>query len=268
MGNWFGAIWEYAYTHAWFDEAAADRIGIWEDSGEIVAVVMYELRLGEAFFNVHPAYEHLKGEMLRHAEEHLSAVGRDGKQRLKVFVADFDTAFEQIIAAGEYRREPGADRPMSQFRITRPFPEIRMPDGFRIKSLAEDNDLRKVLRALHRGFNHPGEPPEDGLAGIRRMQSGPNYRKDLTIVVEAPDGEFVSFGGIWLDARNRFGYVEPVATDPEYRRRGLARAAVLEGIRRCGEDGATVAYVATTKPLYLAIGFKKLYAHQCWVKEI
>ena len=48
------------------------------------------------------------------------------------------------------------------------------------------------------------------------MQSGPHFRKDLTIVVEAPNGEFVSYCGMWYDAVNRFGYVEPVATDPDY----------------------------------------------------
>jgi len=55
-GNWFQPIWEYAYTHPWFDEQSVQRIGIWEESGAIVAVTLYELRPGEAFFQVHPAY--------------------------------------------------------------------------------------------------------------------------------------------------------------------------------------------------------------------
>lgn len=42
-------------------------------------------------------------------------------------------------------------------------------------------------------------------------------------------------------------YVEPVATDPDYRRMDLGKAAVLEGIRRCGELGAEVAYVGSVK---------------------
>jgi GNAT superfamily N-acetyltransferase len=155
---------------------------------------------------------------------------------------------------------------MSQFIIPDPFPSIRLPAGFRLKSLADDNDLVKSDRVIWRGFNHPGEPPADGPAGRLRMQSGPNFRKDLTIVVEAPTGDFVAFGGLWYEAVNRFGYVEPVATDPDYRRLGLGTAAVLEGIRRCGELGATVAYVATDKPFYLAMGFRKLYTQQCWLK--
>jgi len=30
-GNWLQPVWEYAYTHPWFDESSVDRIGIWED---------------------------------------------------------------------------------------------------------------------------------------------------------------------------------------------------------------------------------------------
>jgi len=147
------------------------------------------------------------------------------------------------------------------------FPPIHLPDGFRLKNLADDNDLAKIDRVLWRGFNHPGEPPADGSKGRKKMQSGPHFRKDLTIVVEAPNGAFVAFGGLWFDPVNRLGYVEPVATDPDYRRMGLGTAAVLEGIRRCGELGATVAYVGTDMPFYLAMGFKKLFTLNCWIRH-
>jgi predicted N-acetyltransferase YhbS len=60
--------------------------------------------------------------------------------------------------------------------------------------------------------------------------------------------------------------VEPLATDPDYRRMGLGKAAVLEAIRRAGQLGATVAYVATDKPFYLAIGFQRLSARHPWEK--
>ena len=100
------------------------------------------------------------------------------------------------------------------------------------------------------------------------MQSGPNFRRDLNIVVEAPHGYFVSYSGTWFEGSNRIAYVEPVATDPDYRRRGLGRAAVLEGIRRCGELGATVAYVGSDLAFYMAIGFEKMHTSQCWTKYL
>jgi len=265
-GNWFQPIWEYAYTHPWFDEEAVPRIGIWEDAGTMAAVTLYELRLGEAFFQIHPAYAHLKPAMLEYAEQHLMGTTDQGKRYLKAYVNDCDTAFEHVAQSRGYEKEPASHRPMSQFVIPDPFPPIRLPDGFRLESLADDNDLAKIDRVLWRGFNHPGEPPADGPKGRKKMQSGPHFRKDLTIVVEAPSGAFVAFGGLWFDPVNRFGYVEPVATDPDYRRMGLGTAAALEGIRRCGELGATVAYVGTDMPFYLAMGFKKLFTLNCWIR--
>jgi len=234
-GNWFQPIWEYAYTHPWFDEEAVQRIGIWEDAGAIVAVALYELRLGEVFFQIDPTYVHLKPEMLVYAEQHLTGTTDQGKRYLKAYVNDFDVAFERVVLSRGYEKEPGSD-------------------------------LIKVDRVLWRGFNHFGEPPADGPEGRKRMQSGPHFRKDLTIVVEAPNGAFVAYSGLWFDPINRFGYVEPVATDPDYRRMGLGIAAVLEGIRRCGELGASVAYVGSDMPFYLAMGFEKLFTLNCWIK--
>jgi GNAT superfamily N-acetyltransferase len=266
-GNWFQPIWEYAYTHPAFDDESVQRIGIWEDAGAIVAVATYELRLGEAFFQVHPAYGHLKPAMLDHAEAHLRGIEPDGTLYLQAYVPDFDKPFERVVAARGYELDPECHRPMAQFEIPHPFPAIDVPAGFRLQSLADDNDLVKLDRALWRGFNHAGEPPADGLEDRKKMQSGPHFRKDLSITVVAPDGAFVAFAGLWLDPVNRFGYVEPVATDPDYRRMGLGRAAVLEGIRRCGEEGAQVAYVGSVQPFYLSMGFKVVYTSNCWIKR-
>ncbi len=83
----------------------------------------------------------------------------------------------------------------------------------------------------------------------------------------APDGSFVAFSGTWHEKINHFAYVEPVATDPDYRRMGLGKAAVLEGIRRCAAEGGTVAYVGSYQEFYQAIGFRKAFVNQCWVKQ-
>ncbi|MEE8568823.1 MAG: GNAT family N-acetyltransferase, partial [Anaerolineales bacterium] len=189
-----------------------------------------------------------------------------GKRYIKIFAKEDDAAFESMLRTQGFEQEPASNWPMCQYVIPDPFPPIHLRDGYRLMSLADDNDLVKVDRVLWRGFNHPGEPPADGVEDRKKMQSGPNFRKDLAIVVEAPDGAFVSFGGLWFDPVNKIGYVEPVATDPDYRRMGLGKAAVLESIRRCGELGATVAYVGTDMPFYLAMGFRKLFTINCWIK--
>ena len=267
-GNWLQPTWEYMHSHPYLDETSLPKIRIWEDGGQIVAVVHYESWLGELFFQVHPDYAHLKREMLTYGESYLYGTTEEGQRYVRAFVNDFDTEFETIVQTYGYTKVAGYARPMSLFTISQPFPPITLPDGFCLKSLADDNNLVKLHRVLWRGFNHPGEPPADGIADRIKMQSVPNYRKELNIVVEAPNGDFASFSGIWFEATNQISYVEPVATDPDYRRLGLGKAAVLESIRRCGELGATVAFVGSDLPFYGAIGFQKQFDSNCWVKML
>jgi|GEM_PF-5536742 len=61
------------------------------------------------------------------------------------------------------------------------------------------------------------------------MLNVPKARRDLKIAVAAPNGEFVAFCGMFYAPAHRFAYVESVATDPDFRRLGLGKAAVLEG---------------------------------------
>jgi predicted N-acetyltransferase YhbS len=204
--------------------------------------------------------------MLEYAEENLSAETDSGQRYLRVYVPELDHPFETEVESRGYTRARKYTRPMMQFPISGPLPKIDLTDEFQIKSLAEDNDLIKIHRVLWRGFNHPGDPPAEGIKGRAKMQSTPNFRKDLTIVIEAPTGDFVSFCGMWYESRNRYAYVEPMATDPDFRRMGLGRAALCEGIRRCKNLGSTVAFVGSDQLFYKSFGFKKVFDTNCWVK--
>jgi len=263
--NWLQPRWEYMHYHPLVRGVDLNSIGVWDANGEVVGVAHPEHAMGTAYFEIDPEHGALKGEMLRYAEEHLSA-SRDGVRRLRLHINDEDDDFQKLASEMGYVKGDGCES-MSHFPIPVPFPAVPLPAGFRLKSLAEDNDLRKLNRALWRGFDHGDEPPDDAIEDRKFMQAAPNYRKDLNIVVEAPDGNFVSYCGMWYEPVHSIAYVEPVATDPDYRRMGLASAAVLEGIRRCGEQGATVAYVGAIRPIYLSIGFRQIYNCSAWQRE-
>ncbi|HUT56254.1 MAG TPA: GNAT family N-acetyltransferase [Phycisphaerae bacterium] len=262
--NWLQPRWEYMHYHPEIRDLDLRCIGVWEAKGEIVAVVHPEHAMGRAYFQIDPECAHLKRDMLTYAEQHLSA-SADGAQRLRVIINDDDGDFCKIASERGYTKSEAYET-MSHLRVSSLRPAA-LPQGFRLKSLAEDNDLPKLTRVLWRGFNHGDEPPDDGVEHRQFMQSAPSYRKDLNIVVEAPDGQFVSYCGMWYEPVHAIAYVEPVATDPDYRRRGLARAAVTEGIRRCGELGATLACVGADLPLYLSLGFRPVYRKSIWQRE-
>jgi len=265
--NWLQPRWEYMHYHPLLDESSLDKIGIWEDAGDVVGVVHHEHRMGEIYIEIIPDYSYLKRDMLEYAQEYLYRDENEGRL-LQVFINQTDDEFEAIAWDLGFHKDETHQEDMSQLKIVDPLPSINVPEGFRLKSLQEDNDLNKIHRVLHRGFNHPGEPPAEEIEGRKKMQSAPNFRKDLTIVVEAPDGNFVSFCGMWYEASNKIAYVEPVATDPDYRRMGLGKVAVLEGIRLCGELGATDAFVGSGQTFYMTMGFRKIFTCHLWTKHL
>lgn len=263
--NWLEPAWEYMHGHPYLQPEHLDKIGIWEEDGEIVAVAHYEWRLGEAFFQFKPGYHYLREQMLDFAEINLTAPGGN----LHAFVNNNDLEFIELVKSRGYIHLEHEDRPLARFDIPNPFPEITFPEGFRLLSLAEEPDWAKVHKVMWRGFNHGDNPNMsfEELEMRRKMFDTITARRDLKVVVAAPDGEFVSICGMFYQPQGRYGYVEPVATDPKYRRMGLGKAAVLEGIRRCVESGAQEAFVGSNQPFYMALGFGVQYVSQCWQKQ-
>jgi ribosomal protein S18 acetylase RimI-like enzyme len=265
-GNWLEPAWEYMHGHPALQPQFLNRIGIWEEDGQIVAVAHYEWHLGEAFFQFKPGYQYLREEMLDYAEDHL--VAEDGQ--LHAFVNDTDAQFTALVKSRGYTHLPNEDRPLARFAISEPFPEISLPEDYRLLSLADEPDWAKVHKVMWRGFNHGDVDvvTHEDMEERRKMFDTVTARRDLKVVVAAPNGEFVSICGMFYQPQGRFGYVEPVATDPQYRRLGLGKAAVLEGIRRCVALGAVEAFVGSDQAFYQALGFKVEYVSQCWRKQL
>ena len=88
------------------------------------------------------------------------------------------------------------------------------------------------------------------------------YRRDLDLVAVTGDGEFVACCTCWLDSENKVGEFEPVGSLPAFRRRGLMRAVMTEGLRRLKTLGAESAVVGTNAfnvpaiRLYESCGFQ------------
>ena len=263
--NWLQPRWEYAHSHPSMDCENLGKFAIWEDDGEIVAFVHYESRMGVVHVQLDRRYPRLKREMLEYAVTHLEGDLKAGRG-CYVFIDEADSDFSVI--ATEMCFEPKSEHaePTSRYVIPASLPEIVLPEGFRLQSLADEFDVEKVHRVMHRGFNHLGEAPADELDDRRRKLSSPSFRRDLTIVAVAPNGNYVSFCGMWPVPGSTACMVEPVATDPDYRRMGLGTACVFESIRRCAAEGATIAYVGSDQKFYLSMGFEVCGRTIAWWK--
>ena len=253
--------WEWAFSLPYLDTANLSKIGIWEANGEIVALATYEEGPGSIYFCIDPVYHFLKTEMLLYAQENL----RSADGGLKILVNNVDEELQLIAAKHGFvatqELEGNAVYDIDLAKI-----DYALPPGYSIISLAEDFDIVKFDRVLWRGFNHEGEPPatETDLADRHTSISGPHLNLDLCILVVAPNGDYASYCGMWYDSETEYALVEPVATDPDHRLLGLGKAAVLEGIRRCGQLGAKQAYVGSSQQFYYQIGFRPIPTSTFW----
>lgn len=268
-GNWQWNRWEWAHSLPNLNNDELKRMGVWEMDGEIVGFAGFEEDYGEAWLSLSldPDIPGLRKGMAEYALRHLAKTNDAGVTAVQVNVDDADEEFTAVLTELGYTPRDHMEY-TAMYTIPDPFPEIVLPEGYSLVSLAEENDLFKVNRILWRGFHHEGEPPETELPARSYAQSGPSFNKALTLAVKAPNGEFVSYCGMWYDPAEDYAMVEPVATDPDYRRLGLGKAVVLEGIRRCGALGAKVAYVGSRQDFYYAIGFKPLLENRWWYKEL
>ena len=253
---------EYAHTHPMFNHSLTHRFGLWEEEGRVVAVACYEMTVGEAFLCAGRGYEHLLGEMLDHAEQQLS-VEKEGKRVLHVWTTDtqqqvidlltdkgYTLAHEESITIYPYSR--GFDRPV-------------LPLGYTAISLEEENDFHKIHECLWKGFDH-GDNPDDDVDCRMLMQSGPNFRKDLTTVVKAPDGSYACYAGMWLDEANGYAYLEPLATVPAHRKKGLAKAALMIGMEKTSKLGAKYCYGGVFE-YYNHLGFENAGKRLAYKKQ-
>ena len=136
-----------------------------------------------------------------------------------------------------------------------------LPPGFRFRTAGEAGPAAAVQ--AHVDAWAPSPYTAEAYEDVRRTAG---YRGDLHILVEAPDGTMASSTIMWLDEANKTVEFEPVGTHRDYRRRGLARAMLLHGMRLARAAGATHATVAClgapghpgARALYHGVGFREL----------
>jgi predicted N-acetyltransferase YhbS len=219
--------------------------------------------LGDVFFQQHPRYTHLLAEMLDYAEACLT--DKD-KGTLTIHIYEHDAPLTQLAERRGYQKIAEWREDDSEYVIGQ-LPALNLPRGFVLKSMADERNVELRREVFGRSFNHTDPAEWPSAFAYEELQRAPDYREDLDLYIVAPDGQYVSCCIVWYDAHNRLGILEPVGTIPDYRRLGLAREVVMEGIRRAAALGATKVSVGSGQEFYEAVGFYKKYATYVWKKQ-
>ncbi|WP_067965974.1 GNAT family N-acetyltransferase [Nocardiopsis trehalosi] len=230
------------------------RTALWEDGG---AVAAWAWMFGgeELFLVVDPARPELADAALA-----WSARTADDPARMTVTVLDREAHLIAALDRAGLVRAPDPVHAVYMRRGLADLPEVEVPEGFRVRA------VRGVHEAAARAQVHQAawRPSRVTADSFREVMAAWPYRADLDLVAEAPDGSFAASCLIWFDERTGVGELEPVGTDPRWRRRGLARAVCLAALHALRGAGGTEAVVypvvgieraAAAAPLYTSLGF-------------
>jgi len=90
------------------------------------------------------------------------------------------------------------------------------------------------------------------------------YRADLDLVVLDGDNRAAAYGLFWFDPETATGLVEPMRTEDDHQRRGLARHLLTAGINLLFDAGADRIKIVweqdnpAARALYTSVGFKSV----------
>jgi mycothiol synthase len=226
----------------------------------------------DCILNIDPAArgrgveELLVGHAMRRSAEIVDERGRDRRTRAIFYVTGRDEDQQRVAEArGLVRVRRGA-------QLVRPsldaIPDLAVPAPLVVHPVdPRDRAMhRRIFDAEARAFSDSYGQESPTEAGFDEFVNQPQFDPTLWRVAfdgENVAGQILSYMGEPATDGARIGWTESISVQPEYRRRGLARALLAESLRAVRDAGAASAAlgVDTQNPnqaltLYESLGFR------------
>lgn len=212
------------------------------------------------------------------------------EQRVRDLAASQETGNERVTGSWSNDRQAGrialmranGYQPVRWFfdmvrDLSEPIPEVPLPDGIEVRPVTEDQ-IRTIWKADTEAFKDHWGGFDDSEESYQRWIVRPDLDPSLWVVLF--DGEQVAGASINAVSKeenealgvNR-GWLHSVFTTREYRRRGVARAAVARSLKLLKERGLDTGIlgVDATNPtgalrVYEGVGFTVAERSTAWRK--
>ncbi len=210
--------------------------------------VFTEAVVTSVFFNLRPGYEGLADEMVEYAQNSFPDLG--GERELVIFSGQ-----EALIRAAEKEGyKVSYENADFLFDFRKSGLSYDLPEGFHFVDPFKC-DLLKLAKCTWNGFNAeelgpfknwniPDSEipwnPHKAYTGVVNcaVAPPPHATHEYNVIIADENEDYVCFSGMWWVPENKLAYMEPLCTVPEYRRRGLAAAALTQHYRRLKVLGA------------------------------
>lgn len=170
------------------------------------------------------------------------------EERVFAWCPDDDTLGASLLADQGYRLVD--DGGVSGWLAAADAPAVApLAAGYRLRSRADRADAEHPLAA------------RSGPDVETRLRATALYRPDLDLAVVTETNECAGYALCWYDPVTKVGLVEPMRTEVDHQRRGLARHLLTSGLRRLIDLGAGRIRIsweidnAAASALYPDVGF-------------
>lgn len=292
--RWPGSTYQKVGDVVWMLYATGfdPNIRLWFDAEGLAAYAWFDPTPGADFgLDIRPdlsQYDSLADEILGWAEQRRQNVASLGRESIPKAYAmligdtlaatnlastalDSDARRIALLRRHGFRRVDGFTVLYSRSLTESPISTPELPAGLRLRH-ATDADLEARVD-VHRDAWSVWGPSRATVENYRRLRSAPLYDPELDVVLEDPDGRFLSYCIGWSDTANAIGHFEPVGCRPYSIGRGYARAVTIEAMRRMQARGLRTALVSTAsvneraRVLYPSCGFVEVDRAHYYVKE-
>ena len=234
---------EWMHAHSYLDEDKLTSIAMFKDeNGTIVGLTTYDTGYDDRVYLIHTSSDKMLLEYM--VDTVLEAEG-DGAV---IKANSNDTVLCQILQEKGFEKKHRCACILS-LDLINPL-DYSMPDAYSMSPQGCVADPWQYQLVIHKGFGNEGIPERWDDEFLKRI---PHVNEDLKTFAIA-NNEYCAHCGLWYSTGNT-AYVEPVATVPEHRKQGLAKAVVYEACTRANAFGAKRAIVISDQEFYFRIGF-------------
>jgi hypothetical protein len=235
--NWRPAMmenWNFASRYLEPIEYFTKRVHLWRNEAE--ELIGFLIRDDFLIYpQVQYEYRYLESQMIDWAEKNWTA----DQGRIGIMAYDWDTERQQLLAQRGYKNQ-GAIEDVRIYDLSKVYTDVSLPPGFRITSLAEFGHYPERIDLENKIW---GASLDE--TWFRGKSSAPSYSYDWDLIVISPEEVMVAQSLVWLYPKIRSAEIDPLGTHPDFRKRGLSKALVLESFKRMREKGSRNAYIAS-----------------------
>lgn len=245
---------EWMHAHSYLDEDKLTTIVIFKDENNaIVGLTTYDTCYDDRVYLIHTSSDKLLLESM------VDTVIKAEGSRAVLKVNAKDIALCRLLQEKGFEKKNRCACVLS-LDLSNSL-EYDVPDAYIISPQGFAADPWQYQLVIHKGFDNEGIPEKWDDELLKRI---PNVNEDLKTFAIA-NNEYCAHCGLWYSAGDT-AYVEPVATVPEHRRQGLAKAVVYEACARAKALGAKRAVVVSEQEFYFRIGFTLSSEVYDWMK--